>query len=70
MSLWTIPKNEELPKWMSSIGDIKRIISIKPSEFKVEKANITLSGIPDLIFERHDGSFAIVDYKTAKYTDR
>ena len=63
-----VQKNEGFPKWMSSIGDIKRIINVKPSEFKVEKENITLSGIPDLIFERHDGSFAIVDYKTAKYT--
>jgi CRISPR/Cas system-associated exonuclease Cas4 (RecB family) len=63
-----VQKNAELPKWMSVIGDIKRIVAVKPSEFKVEKQNITLSGIPDLIFERHNGDFVIVDYKTAKYT--
>jgi len=63
-----VAKNGELPGWMEEIGDIKRIITMKPPEFKVEKENITLSGIPDLIFERHDGSFVIVDYKTARYT--
>ena len=63
-----VENNKELPKWLSSIGDIKRIISIKPSEFKTERGGVTLSGMPDLMFERHDGSFAIVDYKTAKYT--
>ena len=32
-----VQKNEMFPKWMNSIGDIKRIIPVKPSEFKVEK---------------------------------
>lgn len=56
------------PKWLSDLGDVKKFIDIKPSEFKVVKGSITLSGIPDLIFQRHDGTFSIVDYKTAKYT--
>ena len=61
-------KNGKFPQWLSEIGSAKRIVSIKPSEFKVETDSITLTGIPDLLFERSDGSFAIVDYKTAKYT--
>ena len=61
-------KNGKFPQWLSEIGSAKRIVSIKPSEFKVETDGITLTGIPDLLFERPDGSFAIVDYKTAKYT--
>lgn len=61
-------KNGKLPSWLSEIGEVKRILSIKPSDFKLVKEEMTLSGIPDLIFERPDGSFAIVDYKTARYT--
>ncbi len=61
-------KNGKFPQWLSEVGSAKRIVSIKPSEFKIETDSITLTGIPDLLFERPDGSFAIVDYKTAKYT--
>jgi RecB family exonuclease len=58
----------EFPQWPNEIGSAKRIVSVKPSEFKIETERITLTGIPDLLFERPDGSFAIVYYKTAKYT--
>lgn len=61
-------KNDELPNWMKSVGDIMRIVSIKPSEFRIESGTITFTGVPDLLFERHNGDFVIVDYKTAKYT--
>lgn len=61
-------KNKELPKWLSEVGDVKKIISIKPSQFKFVKGNTVLSGIPDLFLQRHDNSFCIVDYKTARYT--
>jgi hypothetical protein len=56
------------PSWLEDLGEIKKIIYVKPSEFKAVGINITLSGIPDLIFQRPNGTFAIVDYKTAKYT--
>ena len=61
-------KNSRLPSWLKDVGDVKAIISIKPSEFKLTRGDITLTGIPDLIMQRHDGSYVIVDYKTAKYT--
>ena len=61
-------KNGKFPQWLNEVGSVKRIVPVKPSEFKVETDSITLTGIPDLLFERPDGSFAIVDYKTAKYT--
>ena len=55
--------------WITGLNGISKPSPLVcPSEFKVENGNITLSGIPDLIFERHDGSFVIVDYKTARYT--
>lgn len=63
-----VERNKKLPSWLSSIGDVKRILIVKPSEFRYVKGDITLTGIPDLIFEKPDGSFCIVDYKTAKYT--
>lgn len=62
-------KNGKLPSWLKEIGEVKRIVAVKPSDFKVMKDdNLTLTGIPDLIFQRPDDSYAIVDYKTAKYT--
>ncbi|MGI0100470.1 MAG: PD-(D/E)XK nuclease family protein [Candidatus Micrarchaeaceae archaeon] len=61
-------RNGKLPKWLKEIGEIKRIVNIKPSEFKVERGDMLLTGIPDLLFQRPDNSFGIVDYKTAKYT--
>ena len=61
-------RNSKFPDWLNDIGEAKRITHIKPSEFRVTVGNITLTGIPDLIFQRSDNSFCIVDYKTARYT--
>jgi CRISPR/Cas system-associated exonuclease Cas4 (RecB family) len=61
-------KNKELPVWLKEIGEVKRIVSVKPSDFKVVRGDVTFSGIPDLIFQRTDNSYGIVDYKTARYT--
>jgi hypothetical protein len=62
-------KNGKLPSWLKEMGEVKRIVAVKPSDFKVISGDdLTLTGIPDLIFQRFDNSYAIVDYKTAKYT--
>ena len=61
-------RNGTLPSWLKEIGEVKKIISVKASQFKLAKGDITLSGIPDLFFQRPDNSFCIVDYKTARYT--
>jgi CRISPR/Cas system-associated exonuclease Cas4 (RecB family) len=61
-------KNGKLPSWLKEVGEVKRIVSIKPSKFKLVRGNVTLSGIPDLILQHPDNSFCIVDYKTARYT--
>ncbi len=61
-------RNRRLPGWLGVIGDVKRILRIKASEFKTSRGDATLTGIPDLMFQRPDDSFTIVDYKTAKYT--
>ena len=49
-------------------GEAKRITHIKPSEFRATVGNVTLTGVPDLVFQKSDNSFCIVDYKTARYT--
>jgi PD-(D/E)XK nuclease superfamily len=59
------------PPWLAPIGEIAR--SIPPphhSKFRVEdsETSILLTGTPDAVFQLADGSFAIVDYKTAKFT--
>lgn len=57
------------PPWLWELGEMRR--SIRPphySKFSVQEESITLRGEPDGIFEMRDGSFTIVDYKTAKFT--
>lgn len=61
-------KNGKLPSWLNEIGEVSGIIPVKQSEFKLVKGDTTLTGVPDLLFQRSDGSFGIVDYKTARYT--
>jgi PD-(D/E)XK nuclease superfamily len=57
------------PPWLQELGDIRR--SIRPphySKFSVCEDDVTLRGEPDGIFQMRDGSYTIVDYKTAKFT--
>lgn len=61
----------EYPEWLSQIGDIAGYEIIKhwsKSLYVDEKSGITLSGVPDDILVRRDGSKATVDWKTAKFT--
>lgn len=61
----------EYPSWLQEIGDIASYETIKhwsKSLFFDKKSGITLSGVPDDIFIRRDGSKAIIDWKTAKLT--
>lgn len=64
-------KYNELPIWFNELGDfIKPIPVLHFSKFYYydEKLNLKLTGIPDDIFLCKDGSYFIIDYKTAKYT--
>ena len=61
-------RSGKLPSWLGEIGEVKGIIPVRQSEFKIVKGGVTLTGVPDLLFQRPDGSFGIVDYKTARYT--
>jgi len=58
----------KLPDWLGGIGEVKRLVKEKSSDFRVERDGVTLTGVPDEIFQRPDGSYGIIDYKTARYT--
>jgi hypothetical protein len=61
-----------LPMWMKEIGNITSYKSVphwSKNKFEDTKSNIVLSGAPDDILIRTDGSKVIPDWKTAKHTD-
>lgn len=72
-------KEEVLPVWLSSIGKVTRIfkntkelLSVKGhknKKFLIDYKNVTLTGVPDAIFESSNKKIIIVDYKTARYTE-
>jgi len=59
------------PKWLNEIGNVIGYKKAPHSSrfYIIDKdTDIILNGIPDDIFELADGTFAIIDYKTAKFT--
>ena len=63
--------NGRLPGWLAELGPV--VGYREPphhSKFNtvIEKHNVLLTGTPDGVFVRPDGSHIIVDYKTAKFT--
>jgi hypothetical protein len=61
-----------IPEWMKQIGDIvgyEKVPHWSKSLYTDQKTNITLSGVPDDIWVKSDGSKVLPDYKTAKHTD-
>ena len=58
----------KLPVWLESVGQVERLIPVKINEFVAEKDGVALNGMPDLLFQRPDKSYGLLDYKTARYT--
>jgi hypothetical protein len=59
------------PPWLDGLGDI--VGYLEPPHFSNfnlldDEFNILLTGSPDAVFIRRDGSHVIADYKTARYT--
>lgn len=59
------------PPWLKPFGDL--VESIEPphwSKFSVtdEETGVQLRGVPDHLFRAKDGSFVIIDNKTARFT--
>jgi hypothetical protein len=64
-------RTRSLPSWLGQLGEVESYVHPPHwSKFKVlgEETGVTLRGEADGIFKMADGSYAIVDYKTAKYT--
>ena len=63
-------KSGKIPEWFSGLDLLKPIKSPSWRQFNIidEETNIQLTGIPDEMFERNDGSYFIADYKTARFT--
>ena len=60
-----------LPHWLRALGQATKVIPPPPYQrFWVTDSDlgVTLRGTADGIFQMADGSYTIVDYKTAKYT--
>ena len=59
------------PPWLSGLGELTGYINPPHySKFSIvdDDNDILFTGVPDGIFIRPDGSYIIVDYKTARYT--
>ncbi len=62
----------QLPAWLQVLGGVGKPVRVPHySKFYVvdEKTSVTLRGTPDEIVQRDDGSYLIIDYKTAKFTE-
>lgn len=63
--------NSCFPQWLDGLGELAGYREPPHySKFKIvdETSGVTLWGTPDGVFMKSDGSYVIVDYKTAKYT--
>jgi len=64
-------QHERVPDWFGGFGSLGKPIKVPHySKFYVTdpESNILLTGAPDEILSQTDGSYFIVDYKTAKFT--
>jgi hypothetical protein len=66
-------QHERVPDWFCGFGSLGKPMKVPHySKFSVidPKSNVALWGAPDEILHKADGSYFIVDYKTAKFTGR
>jgi hypothetical protein len=64
-------RHQGAPPWPASLGRIKGYCNPPHhSKFSIldRGSNVVLRGSPDGVLVMHDGSYLIVDYKTAKFT--
>ncbi len=60
-----------LPEWLAGLGAVGYREPPHWSQFRrlVEKHNIMLTGAPDGVLVRADGSYVVIDFKTCRLTD-
>ncbi len=60
-----------LPSWLRELAEPGRPVKVPHySKFNVtdSRNEVTLTGMPDEIIEREDGSYLIIDYKTSRFS--
>jgi hypothetical protein len=65
-------RHGQLPNWIDTLVPRAKLLKLPHhSVFFVthEETNIILTGVPDVVLQKSDGSYFIIDYKTAKYTE-
>ena len=67
-----IDRNGHFPQWLSDLGVVGYRNPPHYSRFFIldREFGIKLTGVPDGIFVRPDGSHVIADYKTARFTEK
>lgn len=57
-----------VPPWLGVEGEPLRNPSVRDFQWFDSETNVLLTGVPDSIIRKPDGTLAILDYKTARYT--
>ena len=58
-----------VPPWLGIQGRPVKVPSIQQFQWFDEETGVLLTGVPDSVIQKDDGSYAIIDYKTARYTN-
>jgi hypothetical protein len=61
-------KHESAPTWFGPFGDAVRCLNTGRMEHHHDDTNIKIVGEPDVFVELADGTLAVLDYKTARFT--
>lgn len=61
-----IRRGAGLPSWLSHIGKVKAITEPNYRKFRTTIDDATITGSPDAILHMADGTYVILDYKTAR----
>lgn len=59
----------DIPLWLEVEGRPLRNPSVRDFQWHDLETNVLLTGVPDSIIRKPDETLAIIDYKTARYTD-
>lgn len=55
-----------IPPWLAELGDVKAVTEPHYRKFRTVVEGVTLTGSVDALFQMADGSYAVIDYKTAR----
>jgi hypothetical protein len=55
-----------IPPWLAELGDVEAVTEPHYRTFRTVVEGVTLTGSMDALFQMADGSYAVIDYKTAR----